>query len=127
MLTEHQLPLEWFDVLVHLADLPGMRARQKELRDRMLLSESGVSRLLVRMEKAGVITRSVADDDRRGMEIAVTEAGQAALLAAIDSHLQLVALLFTDRLTTTDLAALARMLPKLLAKPTSECETSQNE
>jgi DNA-binding MarR family transcriptional regulator len=127
MLTEHQLPLEWFDVLVHLADLPGKRARQKELRDRVLLSESGVSRLLVRMEKAGVITRSTADDDRRGMEIAVTEAGQAALLAAIDSHLQLVASLFTDRLTTTDRAALARILPKLLAKATSECETSQNE
>ena len=33
MLAEHQLPLEWFDLLVHLADLPGMRARQKELRD----------------------------------------------------------------------------------------------
>jgi DNA-binding MarR family transcriptional regulator len=116
MLAEHQLPLEWFDVLVHLADLPGMRARQKELRDRMLLSESGVSRLLVRMEKAGVITRSTAGDDRRGMEITVTEAGQAALLAAIDSHLQLVASLFTDRLTATDRAALGRVLPKLLAK-----------
>ena len=123
MLSEHQLPLEWFDVLVHLADLPGMRARQKELRDRMLLSESGVSRLLVRMEKAGVITRSTAGDDRRGMEIAVTEAGQAALLAAIDSHLQLVASLFTDRLTATDRAALSRVLPKLLAKPTPECQT----
>ena len=71
----------------------------------MLLSESGVSRLLVRMEKAGV------------MEITVTEAGQAALLAAIDSHLQLVASLFTDRLTATDRAALSRVLPKLLAKP----------
>jgi DNA-binding MarR family transcriptional regulator len=127
MLAEHQLPLEWFDVLVHLADLPGMRARQKELRDRMLLSESGVSRLLVRMEKAGVITRSTAGDDRRGMEITVTEAGQAALLAAIDSHLQLVASLFTDRLTATDRAALGRVLPKLLAKPTPECETSQEE
>jgi DNA-binding MarR family transcriptional regulator len=113
MLAGHQLPLEWFDVLVHLADLPGMRARQKDMRDRMLLSESGVSRLLVRMEKAGVITRSAAGDDRRGMEIAVTEAGQAALLAAIDSHLQLVASLFTDRLTATDRAALSRMLPKL--------------
>jgi DNA-binding MarR family transcriptional regulator len=118
MLAEHQLPLEWFDVLVHLADLPGMRARQKVLRDRMLLSESGVSRLLVRMEKAGVITRSTAGDDRRGMEITVTEAGQVALLAAIDSHLQLVASLFTDRLTATDRAALAKVLPKLLARPT---------
>ena len=117
MLDEHQLPLEWFDVLVHLADLPGMRARQRELRDRMLLSESGVSRLLVRMEQAGVVTRSTAGDDRRGMEIAVTEAGRAALLAAIDSHLRLVAALFTDRLTTTDRAALSRVLPKLLANP----------
>jgi DNA-binding MarR family transcriptional regulator len=117
MQTEHQLPLEWFDVLVHLADLPGQRARQKVLRDRMLLSESGVSRLLVRMEKAGVITRCTAGDDRRGMEIAVTGAGQAALLAAIDSHLQLVASLFTDRLTATDRAALTRVLPKLGASP----------
>jgi DNA-binding MarR family transcriptional regulator len=76
------------------------------------------------MEKAGVITRSTAGDDRRGMEITVTEAGQAALLAAIDSHLQLVASLFTDRLTPTDRAALSRALPKLLAKPAPECETS---
>ena len=117
MLREHRLPLEWFDVLVHLADLPGMRARQKELRDRVLLSESGVSRLLVRMEKAGLITRSTADDDRRGIEIAVTDDGRAALLAAIESHLQLVAALFSDRLTATDQAALSWILSKLLAKP----------
>jgi DNA-binding MarR family transcriptional regulator len=115
MLTEHQLPLEWFDVLVHLADIPGMRARQKELRDRILLSESGVSRLLARMEKAGVITRRTAGDDLRGLEIAVTDAGRAALLAAIDSHLELVASLFTSRLTATDHAALSKALPKLLA------------
>ncbi len=127
MLTEHQLPLEWFDVLVHLADLPGMRARQKVLRDRMLLSESGVSRLLVRMEKAGVITRSTAGDDRRGMEIAVTDAGQAALLAAIDSHLRLVASLFTDRLTATERTALSRALRKLTAKPRPEGENAGDE
>jgi DNA-binding MarR family transcriptional regulator len=120
MLTEHQLPLEWFDVLVHLADRPGMRARQKELRNRMLLSESGVSRLLARMEKAGVITRTTVGDDRRGMEIAVTEAGRTALLAAIDSHLQLVASLFTARLTAADRAALSKALPKLLPEPRPE-------
>src|SRR5580693_8265097 len=127
MLAEHQLPLEWFDVLVHLADLPGMRARQKDMRDRMLLSESGVSRLLVRMEKAGVITRSTADDDRRGMEIAVTDDGRAALLAAIESHLQLVASLFSDRLTATDRAALSRVLSKLLDKPQPDCDALQQE
>jgi DNA-binding MarR family transcriptional regulator len=127
MLREHQLPLEWFDVLVHLADLPGMRAHQKELRDRVLLSESGVSRLLVRMENAGLITRSTADDDRRSVEIAVTDAGRAALLAAIESHLQLVAALFSDRLTATDQAALSWVLSKLLAKAKPDCAASPEE
>jgi DNA-binding MarR family transcriptional regulator len=117
MLRDHQLPLEWFDVLVHLADTPGLRTRQKDLRDRLLLSESGVSRMLVRMEKAGLVARSPADDDRRGVEIAITGDGEAALLAAVESHLRLVASLFTDRLTPTDRAALTRILPKLLAPP----------
>jgi DNA-binding MarR family transcriptional regulator len=125
MEREHQLPLEWFDVLVHLADLPGLRSRQKDLRDRLLLSESGVSRLLVRMEKAGVITRTTADDDRRGMEIAVTDAGRVALLAAIESHLDLVASLFTGRLTTTDRTVLNRALTRLLDTPKPDSDASQ--
>src|SRR5260370_655241 len=119
-----QLPLEWFDVLVPLADLPGMRAHQKELRDRVLLSESGVSRLLVRMEKAGLITRSTADDDRRSIEIAVTDEGRAALLAAIESHLQLVAALFSDLLTATAQAALGWVLSKLLARTKADADAS---
>jgi DNA-binding MarR family transcriptional regulator len=124
MEREHQLPLEWFDVLVHLADLPGMQSRQKDLRDRMLLSESGVSRLLVRMQKAGVITRTPADDDRRGMDIAITDAGRVALLAAIESHLDLVASLFTDRMTTTDRTALNRVLAKLLDGSKADSDAS---
>jgi DNA-binding MarR family transcriptional regulator len=127
MLREHQLPLEWFDVLVHLADLPGMRAHQKELRDRVLLSESGVSRLLVRMEKAGLITRSTADDDRRSVDIAVTDDGRVALLAAIESHLQLVASLFSDRLTATDQTALSWVLSKLLAGTKPDYDASREE
>ena len=124
MEREHQLPLEWFDVLVHLADLPGMQSRQKDLRDRMLLSESGVSRLLVRMQKAGVITRTPADDDRRGIDIAITDAGRVALLAAIESHVDLVASLFTDRLTTTDRTALNRVLAKLLDGSKADSDAS---
>lgn len=114
MLRDHELPLEWFDVLVHLATEPDMTARQKELRDRLLLSESGVSRLLVRMEKAGHLRRRPADEDRRGVDIAVTDKGRAALAAAMESHLDMVAALFTDRLSATDRTALKRALMKLV-------------
>jgi DNA-binding MarR family transcriptional regulator len=120
ILRDHQLALEWFDVLVHLADMPGMRLRQRELRDRLLLSESGVSRLLARMAKAGMISRTPADEDRRGVEIELTDKGRAALLGAVESHLQLVATLFTDRLSQTDRTTLARVLPKLLSGPSAE-------
>jgi DNA-binding MarR family transcriptional regulator len=117
MMTDHQLPLDWFDVLINLAQVPDMRPRQRDLRDRLLLSESGVSRLLVRMAQAGVIARTPADDDRRGVAVELTDRGRTALSAAIESHLQLVASLFTDRLTTADRAALGRILTKLLTGP----------
>jgi DNA-binding MarR family transcriptional regulator len=119
---DYQLPLPWFDVLIHLADRPGTRLRQRELRDRLLLSESGVSRLLVRMETAGLVTRSPSDEDRRGVEIALTEKGCAALTAATPALLDQVANLFTNKLTATDLAALQRVLNKLLADPETGAE-----
>lgn len=113
MLSDHQLPLEWFDVLIHLAEVPDGRLRQRDLRDRLLLSESGVSRLLVRMEKAGVLERRPAGDDRRGVEVALTEAGAVVLATAVESHLDLVKRLFTDKLTVTDRVALEHILTKL--------------
>jgi hypothetical protein len=70
-------------------------------------------------------TRSTADDDRRSIEIAVTDDGRAALLAAIESHLQLVASLFSDRLTATDQAALSWVLSKLLARTKPDCDVSR--
>jgi hypothetical protein len=59
------------------------------------------------------------------MEIAVTDAGRVALLAAIESHLDLVASLFTDRLTTTDRTALNRVLAKLLDTSKPDSDASQ--
>jgi DNA-binding MarR family transcriptional regulator len=113
MMRDHRLALEWFDVLVHLADVPDMRLRQRVLKDRLLLSESAVSRLLVRMERAGLVIRTPSGDDKRGVDIELTEQGQASLLAALESHLDLVAELFTDRLTATDESALLRIVGKL--------------
>jgi DNA-binding MarR family transcriptional regulator len=123
MSEDHSLALEAFDVLIHLAEVPNMRMRQAALRDRLLLSESGVSRMLGRMGKAGLIARTPADDDRRGVEIALTERGQQALVAATGSHLDLVASLFSDRLDEADQEALARIIGKLVKdEPRQEAE-----
>ena len=115
MMRDHNLPLEWFDVLIHLADVPEGRLRQRALRDRLLLSESGLSRLLLRMERAGLIVRSPADEDKRGVEITLTTNGRRAVSEAAESHIGRVSRLFTEKLTPTDRAALARALPKLTA------------
>ncbi|MCU1694242.1 MAG: MarR family transcriptional regulator [Mycobacterium sp.] len=115
MMRDHNLPLEWFDVLIHLADVPDGRLRQRALRDRLLLSESGVSRLLLRMEQAGFVARNTAGEDKRGMEISLTNKGRTAVIEATESHVAMVSALFTDRLTHTDLNALGRVLPKLTA------------
>jgi DNA-binding MarR family transcriptional regulator len=116
MMHDHNLRLEWFDVLIHLADVPDGRLRQRALRDRLLLSESGVSRLLLRMEQAGLIARSTAGDDKRGIEISLTPLGCSAVIEATASHLDMVSMLFTERLTHTDRNALTRVLPKLTAE-----------
>ncbi len=115
MVRDHGLPLDWFDVLIHLADVPEGRLRQRALRDRLLLSESGLSRLLLRMEQAGLIVRSPAGEDRRGVQISLTTHGRRTVSEAAESHIERVSRLFTEKLTATDMAALARALPKLTA------------
>ncbi|MFB6720849.1 MarR family winged helix-turn-helix transcriptional regulator [Kribbella sp. NPDC056345] len=117
MKSDHRLPLEAFDVLIHLADVPERRLRQRELTDRLLLSDSGVSRLLARMAEAGLLERTTADDDRRGVAVAMTDKGAETLVAATGSHLDLVAQLFTDKLSATELIALEQILAKLDSKP----------
>ena len=123
-MRDHGLPLEWFDVLIHLADVPEGRLRQRTLRDRLLLSESGLSRMLLRMEQAGLIARSTAGEDKRGMEITLTAKGRRAVIAAAAAHIDRVQRLFTDKLTRTDINALARILPKLPANSEKSAKPS---
>jgi len=120
MMRDHNLPLEWFDVLIHLAYVPEGRLRQRALLDRLLLSESGVSRLLLRMEQAGLITRCTAGEDRRGIVITMTAQGRSAVTEATESHISWVSSLFNQRLTQTDRNALTRVLPKLAADADSD-------
>jgi DNA-binding MarR family transcriptional regulator len=72
-------PLGWYDVLAALRDAPEQRLRQVELAERVLLSHSGLSRLLDRMEKAGVVERQSCPTDRRSFHIGLTSQGEELL------------------------------------------------
>jgi DNA-binding MarR family transcriptional regulator len=111
----HGLPLRAYDVLVQLEDAPGRRLRMTELSRSVLLSASGVSRLVDRLEVEGFVCRRRCEVDGRGYWAELTPAGAAKLAEARTTHLAGVRRLFLARLDERELAELAaiweRMLP----------------
>ncbi len=77
-----QIPLNWYDVLIELHEAPGKRLRMSELADRVLLTRSGLTRLVDRLEKAGYITRELDPEDRRGFYAVITPDGVGAMRTA---------------------------------------------
>jgi DNA-binding MarR family transcriptional regulator len=72
-------PLTWYDVLAALRDAPDQRLRQVEIADRVLLSHSGLSRLLDRIEAEGLVRRTQCAGDRRSFHVELTAAGAEML------------------------------------------------
>jgi DNA-binding MarR family transcriptional regulator len=108
--ADQDLALTDYDVLVQLAASPERRLRMSELADRLLLSRSGVTRLVDRLVEDGLVERVSCEDDRRGQWAVLTDAGHGRLRRAAPTHLQGVATHFLDRLSADDLASLERML-----------------
>src|SRR5881397_3274392 len=79
-LTErHGLPLSSYDVLVQLDRAPEGRLRMSHLADAVLLSRSGLTRLVTRLEKQGLLERADCPSDARGAFAAITDAGREKL------------------------------------------------
>ena len=72
-------PLPWYDVLAALRDAPDLRLRQVDLAERVMLSNSGISRLLDRMADGDLIERVACPSDRRSFVIQLTDAGAGLL------------------------------------------------
>ena len=115
--AEQGLALTDYDVLVQLAGADGRRLRMSELADRLLLSRSGVTRLVDRLVSAGLVERLVCDDDRRGQWASLTDAGLQRLRGASPTHLRGVARHFLDRLSPDELAGIERALGRVVRDP----------
>lgn len=73
------LPLGWYDVLYALHEAPEGCLRMHELADAVVLSRSGLTRLVDRLDKAGYVSREPCPEDRRGQHAVLTAEGKAAL------------------------------------------------
>ena len=114
LLAEHQLPLASYDVLVQLVEAPERRLRMTELAQRVLISRSGLTRLVDRLEREGLVRREACDDDARGLFAVLTEDGFQRLRRASPTHLRGVARYAMDRLDDAQVAALTEICALLL-------------
>jgi DNA-binding MarR family transcriptional regulator len=113
-LTEHgKLALGNYDVLVQLAEAPGHRLRMSELAQAVLLSRSGLTRLVDRLQKDGLVQRQPDPDDARGMYTVLTAKGRDTLRDASRVHLAGVNSLVLDRLSEAELRQLQALMVQL--------------
>ena len=113
---EHGLPLTSYEVLLYLADAEGGRLRMGELADRLLLSRSGITRLVDRLERQGMIERERCENDGRGFNAVLTAAGRRKLDAARPAHLGGVRRHFLAQLEPGELDSLAAIWGRLLGQ-----------
>ena len=107
------LPLPWYDVLVQLEGAPEKRLRMQALADSVVLSRSGLTRLIDRMEQAGLVRREPSSEDHRGYYAIMTEEGQRAFLEAKPIHEGGIYKHFTRHLDEADAQAVLVALTKV--------------
>lgn len=113
LIAEQRLTLAAYDVLSALAEAPERRLRMTELADAVLLSRSGVTRLVDRLERLGLVSRVRVDSDGRGVLAVITDRGEDRLRIASATHLNGVARYFVSAAEGSELEALARTCERL--------------
>jgi DNA-binding MarR family transcriptional regulator len=122
---EHGLTLNDYEVLLHLSHAPGGMLRRIDLAQSVLLTASGITRLLEGLEKAGFVCKETCASDARVSYAKLTDAGAAKLHAAAETHLRGVRDLFLGRYSGSELASLADLLSRLPVTG-SECRSSSS-
>ena len=109
----HGLRLDWYDVLVQLNAADG-RLRMHELADATLFSRTDCTRIVDRMERAGLVVRERATEDGRGVYAALTSAGSTMLREAAVTHVRSIEQRFTGLLSEDEAATIAAAFRRVL-------------
>ena len=110
---EHGLTLNDYEVLLHLSHSEGGRMRRVDLAQRILLTASGITRLLEGLERSGFVCKETCASDARVSYAKLTDEGAAKLRDASVTHLRGIDELFLGRYSRSELATLAELLSRL--------------
>ncbi len=109
------IPLMWYDVLIELYEAPGRQLRQYELAHAVVLSKSNISRLVDRLEVAGLLTRERCETDKRGAYVVLTETGIEAMRRAWPVYARGIRANFANYITEDDAGSLAATFERINA------------
>ena len=113
MQDESDLPMTWYDVIINLYFVPGRRLRMQALGDALILTRSGVTRLVDRVEAAGLVRREAAVEDRRGYYAILTEEGAQTVERVQPIHMKSIERNVTQYLDAEECSALYRIMNKI--------------
>ncbi|MEO5876621.1 MAG: MarR family transcriptional regulator [Streptosporangiaceae bacterium] len=117
LLAGHDLALGSYDVLQNLAEQPDGRLRMNDLADRVLLSRSGLTRLVDRLQRDGLVRRESCASDARGLFAVITKRGGLRLREATPTHQRGVREHLLGRLGREELGLLGTTLARLTDEP----------
>ena len=126
LLTTHGLTLNDYEVLLLLSRAEDRRMRRVDLAQTVVLTASGITRLLDGLERAGYVEKDACPTDLRVSYAKLTTAGHTKLKDAAATHLQGVEDLFTGRFSDSELAQLAELLGRLPLRGT-DCTVNAGE
>ena len=113
LLAEHGLTINDYEALLHLSRAEEGQMRRVDLAERLLLTASGVTRLLDGLEAAGLVDKAACAADRRVSYAVLTTSGRQRLEAASCAHVAAVRTLFGERYTDDELDRLVELLGRL--------------
>jgi DNA-binding MarR family transcriptional regulator len=109
----HGLPMSSYEVLHHLEESTSGRMRMCDLAEQAQLSRSGLTRMVDRLSRDGLIERCSCSHDARGSYACLTEAGRERLAAARGTHLAVIRAQFFSHFSEQELSVLADMWERI--------------
>jgi DNA-binding MarR family transcriptional regulator len=113
LVNDHGLTINDYEVLLRLARAPDCMMRRVDLAQQVLLTPSGITRLLDGLQRSGFVEKAACDSDARVVYAKLTDAGREKLRTATEDHVASIRALFGERFTDVELRTLCDFLDRL--------------